>query len=119
MQELIHVQTLIQDYQNRYKLDLMSEYGSMFPQRTGYPSSEQLGDFVAAQDAKESAAIADLFAIDEPILDFGEEEQDDPGHEDIGEANFFDACALDEEVIIFLILSNVVHCLTLVSNRIF
>ena len=97
----------------------MTEYGIVYPNRTGYPSSEQLADFIAAKDAEESAAIDNLFSGPEPILDFGEEESDDPGHENVDEANFFDACGLDEEVIISLIFFYHVQCLTLVSNRIF
>ena len=114
MEELIAIEGLKQDFKLRYDLDLIAEYGKLFPEKRGSPTSEELGDMVAAKDADEAAALEILFAGQEPVADYDSEDEDIPGHqpEESTSSNFFNACGLNEEVCLtFHILSLYSSCL--------
>ena len=114
MQELIAIEGLKQDFKLRYDLDLLTEYGKLYPEKRGSPTSEELGDMVAQKDADENAALAILFEGQEPVPEYDSEEEDiSSGQptESISD-NLFGACGLEEEVnLMFYILSFYSSCL--------
>ena len=99
MEDLVDRECIIQEYKNLYNEDILVNYGIVFGAKSK-PNTKQLADFSAERESIE--ALGRL--IEEPFLP-----DDDPPEEVVGSSaaceEFFQACDLDEDVSIILIIT--------------
>ena len=80
MNELVLCEGLRIDFKSKYNQDIFKEYGKLYPQQKGTPTSHQLADFSAAKETEETNEIENLFTEwQEPMVNFGSSDEDTPG----------------------------------------